>query len=99
MRLSYSIAVFSFLSAAFFISPNKSKACTYKASFTGDSMVCSGNSGSYKTTKTTSHYYRWAAKGGGIVSGQGTSAITVFWPDVLTGKVTLFDSTTGCVDS
>jgi len=101
MKINYILLTFSFFCILFFNSLSSSSGCSFKPSMTGDSLICSGNTGNYSTTKVTSHFYRWIVRGGGsIVSGQSTVALVVLWPNATNiGKVVLIDSTTGCYDS
>jgi len=81
------------------INNTQTQACSFNASFTGDTMVCAGTSFNYLSKLTSGHYYRWAVNGGTIVFGQGTDSLWVFWPTPGTGSVELFDSTSSCTDS
>lgn len=99
MKLKYLIAIFGLFISQLVLVGYSASACSFKPAMTGDSLICSGNTGSYTTTKTTSHFYRWIARGGSIVSGQGTTSLIVMWPNSLTGTVVLIDSTTACYDS
>jgi len=81
------------------LSSTATKACTFKASYSGDTMVCSGNSVTYSTPPTPTHYYRWVVQGGAIVSTSGSYSITVYWASPGTGLVRLIDSINGCKDS
>jgi len=82
-----------------FFNSNTVLACSFMASFSGDSMVCAGNNSNYLTKPTTGHYYRWVVTGGIIVSGQGKDSLWVNWPIPGSGSVQLFDSTSTCVGS
>lgn len=64
----------------------------------GPDKVCTGNTATYSTTTTAGHTYTWVVNGGSIVSGQGTSSISVLWPTAGPGDVMVTDSvnTTGC---
>jgi len=81
------------------LSSNTSKACTFKAAFTGNLKVCPGSSVNYLSKLTSGHYYRWAVTGGTLVSGKGTDSIMVYWPAPGFGTVQLVDSTSACKDS
>lgn len=89
-----------------------SEACNYDADATDDDGSCEyvnagtivGSSSSSEGTTETYTYdntagssYAWTVVGGTIVSGQGTSTITVMWDTVGTGSVSVVETNAdGC---
>lgn len=68
---------------------------------TGPTPVCvsvTGSTSTYTTTNVAGHTYNWVVTGGTIVSGQGTSSITVSWTTAGAGSVAVTESITasGC---
>ena len=99
MRNIRTISSCIFTSLLLFFNSNASEACSFTASFSGDTMVCAGISSNYLTKPITGHYYRWVVKGGIIVSGQGKDSLWVNWSTPGIGTVKLIDSTSSCKDS
>lgn len=65
----------------------------------GDTSICANTAGIiYSITPVKGELYQWTVTGGTIVSGQGTSTITVNWGSTGTGSVgvqtTAYDSVT-----
>jgi hypothetical protein len=58
----------------------------------GSKDVCAGTSKIYTTPSLVGHTYRWTVVGGSIVSGQGTATLTVAWPTIGAGSITVMDS-------
>ncbi len=65
---------------------------------TGKQTVCAGENVVYSTPSNTGRSYIWNVNSGSIVSGQGTSTITVLWPSAGSAFVNVKDSVnaTGC---
>ncbi len=73
--------------------------CSFTASFTGNSVVASGDTVTYASTSVSGHYYHWVVSSGTLLSGTGTNSIKVYWPTPGSGMVILVDSTASCKDS
>ncbi|OYU96540.1 MAG: hypothetical protein CFE21_09150 [Bacteroidetes bacterium B1(2017)] len=59
----------------------------------GPVSVCGGSSGTYSITSASGHTYRWTVVNGTILSGQGTSSISVSWlASFSSGSVQVLDS-------
>jgi PKD repeat protein len=86
-------------SLALLSSKTGASGCSFKPSFSGDTMICSGTTVNYTTTSVLGHYYRWVVQGGSISSGQGTNSVYVLWAKPVTGLIRLVDSTLLCKDS
>jgi PKD repeat protein len=93
------LLLFCLFGIYFLINTSGVQACSFKASFYGDTMVCSGSSSNYYTVPTPAHYYRWVVSGGSIVSGAGTYSVYALWSTPGTYSIMLVDSTSGCKDS
>lgn len=68
----------------------------------GTIQVAAGDTVQYCTSSTGSHLYSWSVVGGSILSGQGTSCITVVWgpyPACGCGEVRVYESFQGCTGS
>ena len=65
----------------------------------GTIEVCSGSVETYSIPSNLNRSYTWDVVGGSIVSGQGTSSISVFWPSIGSGSLSVRDSNqvSGCV--
>ena len=99
MNISKTISVCIAAVVLLLLNTNTSQACTFKASFSGDTALCAGTSINYLSKLTSGHHYRWVVSNGTVVSGKGTDSIIVYWPSPGTGTVKLIDSTSACKDS
>jgi PKD repeat protein len=99
MKIFNKTLIISLVAAFFLLAGPRAKACTFKASFTGDSLVCSGSTINYVAKTTTGHYYRWVVKGGTVSSGAGTASLYILWAEPGTYSIKLIDSTSSCLDS
>ncbi len=63
----------------------------------GNSPVCANTNGvTYSVTNNMGSTYNWSVTGGSLVSGQGTSTITVNWGAMSLGTVSVTETNTGC---
>ncbi|QQS28815.1 MAG: Ig-like domain-containing protein [Sphingobacteriales bacterium] len=53
--------------------------CTSPPILSGNNTACGGNTQTYSVSPSTGAQYFWSVSGGNIISGQGTSEITVLW--------------------
>ncbi len=66
----------------------------------GENEVCGNNTENYNAEDLPGNSYNWVVRSGDIISGQGTSEITVEWASLGSGVVKLFQTNEyGCVDS
>ena len=100
MRRFYTMAAI-FLAAFLFLFSGQASACSFKASFKGDSLICTGSTGFYQTTRVSGHTYKWTLSGGGSISKTSTNkdSIQVLWATPGTWSVKIQDSAGGCIDS
>jgi hypothetical protein len=69
-------------------------------SIAGPASVCPGSTISYNVTDHAGDSYLWSASGGSIVSGQGTSSVTVQWGSGGAASIAVVERTPGgCADS
>ncbi len=67
-------------------------------SITGNTAVCSNTTHAYSTPASAGRWYQWTVSNGIILSGQGTSNISVLWNASGTGTLIVQDSViaSGC---
>lgn len=67
----------------------------------GPEIVLINTNYTYFTEKNENYSYSWSISGGGIVSGQGTSELTVRWTDFEKGRIslTVHETANGCSGS
>lgn len=74
--------------------------CTYVEAYDimGNISPGAGTQETYTYQETTGSSYEWVVTGGTIISGQGTSSITVEWDDSGTGSIILVETNAdGCI--
>jgi gliding motility-associated-like protein len=71
---------------------------------TGSTSICEGSTATYQLNGAANSRYRWEVQGGTLVSGQGTTAVTVRWNSLngslqpLQGRVQAIETTAlGCI--
>lgn len=69
----------------------------WSSDITGDSITYHNATNTYSVTSQSGYFYSWLVSGGTIISGDGTSSITVNWTTPGTGQVSVVATHTGCV--